>query len=139
MLSFVLISCALGFNGLDDAILDLVIEDDIEIRQINDIESLDDMVKNGQVAFVDARSAKEYAKNHLPGAVSIPLSDYDVALAQNLDLYSTEKVIVVYCSGEGCDLSDLLARRLSRVGLNNIAVFTGGVRAWINANQTMEQ
>jgi 3-mercaptopyruvate sulfurtransferase SseA len=38
--------------------------------------------------------------------------------------------IIVFCSGEECDLSLHLARNMQAVGYTNVAIFFGGAREW---------
>ncbi len=46
------------------------------------------------VLIVDSRSAEEYARSHIPGAISLPLSDLS---AQNPDL-PRDTEIITYCT-----------------------------------------
>jgi rhodanese-related sulfurtransferase len=45
--------------------------------------------------IVSVRSAEQYAKGHIPGAVNIPLTD--IAKKENLQKLNPDKEIVVYC------------------------------------------
>jgi rhodanese-related sulfurtransferase len=105
-----------------------------EIERVVDLEMLEKWVEAGEVICIDARSTREYAKSHILGAISLPLSDLDSALAQNLDLLTGRKKLVVYCSGEDCDLSEILASKLAAIGFENVAIFTGGMKAWMSAS-----
>ena len=44
--------------------------------------------------LVEVLPAEEYADEHLPGAISIPLKNFDVAATAQLD---RTRAIVVYC------------------------------------------
>lgn len=80
--------------------------------------------------FVDARPAAEYARAHLPGALSLPfdtLDDYPETMAEVL---ASARPPVVYCSGPECDEALLLALRLRAAGCGDAAVFTGGMELW---------
>ena len=110
-----------------------------ETEKITDLGKLAKAVAAKEVICIDARSAKEYAEGHLPGAVSLPLEDLDKALAQHLNLYVLNKKLVIYCTDDGCDLSDLLAQKLVLAGLNNLEVFPGGINAWKHANLPTER
>jgi rhodanese-related sulfurtransferase len=46
------------------------------------------------VLVVDARSAGEYAQEHIPGAISVPLSD----LEARMDDLPRDQEIVFYCT-----------------------------------------
>jgi len=66
------------------------------------------------------------------------LDNLDKALTQHLDLYTENKKLVVYCTSDDCDLSNLLAKKLTMIGLNDLAVFPGGIVAWKHANLPTE-
>ena len=49
---------------------------------------------NGEAIFVDVRSESFYAAGHIPGAVSIPLTE----LEGRIDELNPEKWIITYCT-----------------------------------------
>jgi rhodanese-related sulfurtransferase len=85
-----------------------------------------------QAVFVDARPVFEYADGHIAGAVNIPFEEieYFSAAIANLDKNGQ---IVVYCSGESCDLSIHLGDALAKQGFSGVRVFFGGWVAWQRA------
>ena len=87
------------------------------------------MKKRGTV-LVDGRSMTEWEQSHLPGALPLPLGEFD----KNYDRYKSKlrhaKVIIAYCHGKGCHLSDALCQRLVDKGYTNVAVFWGGFPEW---------
>lgn len=87
-------------------------------------------LRNGSHLFVDARSAEEYARAHLPGAVSLPfqtLEKYSAVVAQVL---TSDKPPVLYCTGPECEDSLLLALHLRKLGCKDVSVFIGGLKLW---------
>jgi rhodanese-related sulfurtransferase len=48
------------------------------------------------------------------------------------------KIVVTYCHGVTCGLSENLAQLLSDQGLRNVAVFYEGFPAWAGAGQPLE-
>ena len=58
-----------------------------------DLPGLERLMDDG-AQLVEVLPAAEYAEEHLPGAINIPLKDLDSASADQLDL---SKPIVVYC------------------------------------------
>jgi len=89
----------------------------------------------GISVFVDARDSEEYVCGTIPGAINIPFEYlpegdlgkyFDSALSES----SHGKTLVVFCSGEECDLSLHLGRNLQSYGYNNVLVFFGGSREW---------
>ena len=49
---------------------------------------------NGEVVFLDVRSESSYAANHIPGALSIPLSE----LQSRMDELESSQWIITYCT-----------------------------------------
>ena len=47
-----------------------------------------------QAVFVDVRTAEQYAENHIPGAVSIPLSEFE----SRSNGLSKDQWIITYCT-----------------------------------------
>ena len=55
-------------------------------------------VKKGEVTVLDVRPAEEYRAGHIPGALSVPLSE----LAARLDELPRDREVVAYCRGPYC-------------------------------------
>lgn len=58
-----------------------------------DRDRLQDLVRSG-AQLVEVLSAHEYAEDHLPGAISIPLSEVNRDTAATLD---PDRPVIVYC------------------------------------------
>lgn len=94
--------------------------------------------------FVDAREPEEFECGTIPGAVSIP---FDYLPETDLELYFDSALgglpknrrIVVFCSGDECDLSIHMARNMQAVGYTNLAIFFGGSREWERFGLPMER
>jgi rhodanese-related sulfurtransferase len=84
-------------------------------------------LRDGSRLFVDARPADEYAKSHLPGAISLPFQSLEETSVLALPL---GKPLVIYCTGPECDDSLLLAIELRKLGREDVAVFIGGMELW---------
>ncbi|HUV30267.1 MAG TPA: rhodanese-like domain-containing protein [Acidobacteriota bacterium] len=88
----------------------------------------------GDALFVDARSAEEFECGTIPGSINIPF-EY---LPEDLPAYydsvfegvSRDRSIVVFCSGEECDLSLYLGRNLQDFNYTRVFIFFGGAREW---------
>ena len=74
--------------------------------------------------WVDARPDDEFARDHVPGALSLNEDRWNELLPQFLAVWSPEKKIVVYCSSLSCNASREVARRLRKE-----AQLPDGVRA----------
>lgn len=75
-----------------------------------DDEELVRRVRAGEVTLIDVRPREEYAAAHIPGAMSMPLSD----LRTHMPKLPKRREIVAYCRGPYCvmalDAVDLLRR-----------------------------
>ncbi len=92
----------------------------------------------GNALFLDARPFEQYAEGHIPGAINMPVhkeTGMDLLFRLEDMLHSSPK-LVAYCTGIGCDLSDILAKKLVEIGIkkDKIIVFKGGMEAWTQAH-----
>lgn len=83
--------------------------------------------------FIDARDQWEFKKEHITGALNIPEFSFSEDDPKLLDI-SKNKLIVVYCSGDDCDISKRLAVQMTELGYTNLYVFVGGIYEWNAAN-----
>src|SRR5207247_841115 len=63
----------------------------------------------GNVIWVDARPDEEFARDHVPGAISLNEDRWNDLLSQFLVVWSPGKKVVVYCSSLSCNASRELA------------------------------
>lgn len=88
----------------------------------------------GQALFVDARNPEEFECGTIPGSVNLPfemIPEGDVGkYFDSVLAVSKDKMLIVFCSGEECDLSLHLGRNFQMQGYTNIAIFFGGAREW---------
>jgi len=66
------------------------------------------------VIWVDARPDEEFARDHVPGALSLNEDRWNELLPQFLAVWSPGKKVVVYCSSLSCNASREVARRLRK-------------------------
>ena len=86
--------------------------------------------------WVDARPDDEFARDHVPGALSLNEDRWNDSLPQFLALWSPGKKIVVYCSSLSCNASREVARRLRKEAqLSDVFVLEGGWEAWLKKNR----
>jgi rhodanese-related sulfurtransferase len=69
-------------------------------------------VHSGAVVVLDVRPAEEYAAGHIPGAISVPLTELENRLAELPD----RAEIVAYCRGPYCVLAPEAIGRLRANG-----------------------
>jgi rhodanese-related sulfurtransferase len=98
----------------------------------------------GGSVFVDARDPDEYLCGTIPGSINIPFENlpegdlgkyFDSVLSGS----SHDPTLVVFCSGEECDLSLHLGRNLRHYGYGNVLIFFGGAREWEKSGLEVER
>jgi rhodanese-related sulfurtransferase len=92
--------------------------------------------------WVDARPDEEFARDHVPGAVSLNEDHWNELLPQFLPKWSPEKNVVVYCSAQSCNAAREVAKRLrdeaqlhDSEGKNCVFVLNGGWEEWLKKNR----
>jgi len=102
-----------------------------------DFDELDTLLAAGQ-QLVDARDRHLYADAHLPGAISLPLGEFD----QNLEIFMTQvpldTPLILYCNGFGCPDSFDLGVRLIAAGYLHVQVYEGGFPEWRDRGRQLE-
>ena len=93
---------------------------------------------SGQVVFVDSRTAADYREGHIPGAVSLPVGEFDRLIPAFRERYGSSHPIVTYCSGRSCQDSHILAQRLFEAGFDNVSVFIDGYPGWSGEGYPVE-
>jgi rhodanese-related sulfurtransferase len=82
------------------------------------------------VMLIDARPYQvKYTKGHIPGAVSIPYSEFD----KRTDMLPKDKstLLIYYCEGLKCKLSHKSAKKAVALGYTNVKVFALGYPEWM--------
>ena len=115
-----------------DTVEPLLFPEPVELGQ------LDALLAEGAL-LVDARNVVDYAKGHLPGAVSLPLGEIDARLAEFQDQVPPERPLILYCNGFGCPDSFDLGVRLLQEGYQEVLVFEGGYPQWRDAGRPLEE
>lgn len=90
----------------------------------------------GKVLWVDARPDDQFARQHVPSAISLNEDRWDELLAPFLQTWSPDRRVIVYCSSQSCAASHEVARRLrEEAGLPNVFVLHGGWEAWVESEK----
>lgn len=79
-------------------------------------------------AFVDARSAAEYASGHVTGAVHLAPGELVEPLLASLRAAPT---VIVYDRDRDCAAADRVAAQLQAQGLRDVRVLTGAWPEWL--------
>ncbi len=107
-----------------------------------DVAELEFSLKSA--VFVDARDYEEFICGTIPGSLNMP---FEYLPEENIENYvdsvlehaSKDTPLIIFCSGEECDLSLHLARNLQDFGYTNLSIFFGGAREWENFELTLER
>jgi rhodanese-related sulfurtransferase len=105
------------------------------------LETGDDVVQAQRLqdaVLIDARTAQEYAQDHIKGALSVPYSEREQSLAMLVETIPSSTLIIAYCD-EGCDSAPRLASWLQGKGWRRAAVFRGGMSQWRQADLPLSQ
>lgn len=97
-------------------------------------EQLASRLDSDDVLVIDVRTADEYAKGHVPGAVSIPLAE----LTNRLDELPHDGRIIAYCQGPYCLASPKAVRLMAGSGIEARRMH-GGITAWIRAGKDIDR
>lgn len=89
----------------------------------------------GNALFVDARDEIEFICGTIPGSINVPFEylpegDLKIYFDSAFSKIALDALIIVFCSGEECDLSLHLARNLQELNYSEIMIFFGGAREW---------
>ncbi len=96
-----------------------------EIVDVNFVISKMSVPMAEDVMIIDARPYKvKYVKGHIPGAVSIPFSEFDKKT--NLLPKDKNTLLIYYCGGVKCKLSHKSAKKAKALGYTNVKVFSKG-------------
>lgn len=85
--------------------------------------------------LVDVLEREHYEKEHLKGAISLPLNEIEKK-ANNL--LKQDDLIVVYCASFQCQASTKAAEKLLSLGFKNVLDYKGGLKDYKEANLPLE-
>lgn len=85
---------------------------------------------SGEALFVDARDPDFYEQGHIPGAVSLPVRDFDQIFPMLKEQLLAAPRVITYCDGASCETSVELTEKLLFAGVEYVEIFTGGIQQW---------
>ena len=93
---------------------------------------INEWLENDEVVLVDVRETSEYEREHIAGALLLPMSSFDEDLFPTI----TGKRLVLHCAvGKR---SEAVGRMLLKEGHTDITHMTGGIDAWKAAGLATE-
>jgi rhodanese-related sulfurtransferase len=94
------------------------------------LQNAEKLFRDQAAVFLDARSADDYDRGHIKGALSLPWQNVDQLFMEVTQDLESEKSIITYCDGETCNLSHDLALFLKDMGFMNVRVLVNGWTVW---------
>ena len=91
------------------------------------------------VIFFDARSPQLFAEGHIRCAQNIPWQSFDQYIDRVFDTIPEDALIVTYCDGEHCSLSEDMAKELIAMGYRKVRVLLNGWTRWREAGFPTEK
>ena len=93
-----------------------------------------ELYQAGAALFLDARGEKDYAEEHIAGALSVPYESLEGKLEPvKKKLGQRHFELICYCDASDCDLSTKLAEELAARGYAGVRIFFGGWKEWRQA------
>lgn len=102
------------------------------------IAEAEDLFMRGDALFLDSRTPEKFFEGHILDAINIPFEGGESLVVEQVPS-SRERTLVVYCDGNDCQSSVLLAKALSGYGFEDIRVFFGGWVEWVAAGLPMSE
>jgi rhodanese-related sulfurtransferase len=97
-----------------------------------------DLWKEGQVLFVDARNADEFAELHIPRALNLPPEKMSDLQGTGILGFPRDRRIVVYCSKKSCNSALKTAQHLQALGFTKVSAFLEGFQGWDEAGYEVD-
>ena len=112
--------------------------EDFPSMQFIGILEAEDLFVGENAVFLDSRAEEKYLEGHILGAINIPFEGGEHIVEEQL-LLSRQATLIVYCDGNECQSSVLLAKVLSEYGFEDIRVFFGGWAEWVAAGLPLSE
>ncbi len=98
-------------------------------------DELKEKIENEDITLIEVLSEKEFNKEHIKGAIHIPLKKIATEAKKR---FQKEDEIIVYCSDYDCTASPTAAKKLTDMGFKNVYDYKGGKKEWKEAGLPME-
>jgi len=104
-----------------------------------DAEQAKRLVDNPKVLVVDTRDARDFRREHLPGAVSLPYHGFNEQYPEFGAAVPKDRPLLLYCYGSDCGLAARVAKRLVAAGYTDLAILRHGIEGWKAAKLPLER
>ncbi len=123
--------CALVFNGSNPKGISLFPKSylDEAVSFVDPLKAFEKQ-KTHEVVFVDAMPSGFYEKQHIAGAISLPLAVFDFMYDMSLSQEKKNKDIIVYGRTISKRYDEEVANKLALRGHNCVRILKGGLGAW---------
>jgi len=99
-------------------------------------DELMEMIESGpKFKLVDVLPRGSYEKEHIKGAISIPLNEIEQKAAKAL---KKNDVIIVYCASFDCQASTRAAEKLLELGYKDVLDYKGGLKDYKEAHLPLQ-
>lgn len=95
------------------------------------------MNEDSNFVFLDARPARFFKREHIPGAVNVPYNTKE--MDKLISPYEKDQNFVVYCYSEKCNMAKLLKNELTEKEFTHVYLFDKGIKAWKEAGYPTEK
>ncbi len=84
----------------------------------------------GEAVFVDSRDAGDYGRDHIPGAINVPMRRWAEVWPDMEPELPRDRTLVLYCYGAHCGLSTRQGKALLEEGYEKLVVLDYGWGTW---------
>lgn len=105
------------------------------VKQISRQELLDLTSSGAKFKLVDVLEKDHYEKEHIGGAISLPLKDIEKKAGR---FFKKDDLLIVYCASFECQTSIMAAEKLLAMGHKNVLDYKGGLKDYQEADLPLE-
>ncbi|MBI4031650.1 MAG: rhodanese-like domain-containing protein [Proteobacteria bacterium] len=93
---------------------------------------------NDNAVVIDVLPAEYFNKEHIPGAINIPVESRDFLEKVAKTVKGKTQDIAVYCANAQCTASGDAAKKLMAAGYTGVHKFPGGLKEWKDSGHATE-
>jgi len=112
----------------------IVVNQKFKAMKTIDKENLKKKLDQNAITLIEVLSNESYEKEHIKGAVNIPLEEIGRKAKAR---FNKDEPIAVYCSNFDCGASPAAAKKLIEMGFENVYDYQGGKQDWKDAGLPM--